>query len=136
MIRQHQFAKVEMVAIAHPEKSDEIFEKMVQQASNLLTELGLPHRWVELCSGDLGFSAARTIDLEVWLPGQGKYREISSISNTRDFQAAAPRSASKRANRTAWSILSTAQPWPWVAPSSPLWRTTNRPTEVSRFRRS
>jgi len=87
MIRQHQFDKVEMVAIAHPERSDEVFELMVQQASDLLTELGLPHRWVELCGGDLGFSAARTIDLEVWLPGQGKYREISSISNTRDFQA-------------------------------------------------
>ncbi|ADV45645.1 serine--tRNA ligase [Nitratifractor salsuginis] len=87
MIRQHQFAKVEMVAITRPEESDEIFQKMVQQASDLLTELGLPHRWVELCTGDLGFSAARTVDLEVWLPGQGKYREISSISNTRDFQA-------------------------------------------------
>ncbi len=87
MIRQHQFDKVEMVAIAHPERSDEVFELMVQQASDLLTELGLPHRWVELCGGDLGFSASRTIDLEVWLPGQGKYREISSISNTRDFQA-------------------------------------------------
>ncbi len=87
IIRQHQFAKVEMVSIAHPDKSDEIFEKMVEQASNLLSELGLPHRLVELCSGDLGFSAARTIDLEVWLPGQGKYREISSVSNTRDFQA-------------------------------------------------
>ncbi len=87
MIRQHQFDKVEMVAIAHPERSDEVFEMMVQQASDLLSELGLPHRWVELCGGDLGFSAARTIDLEVWLPGQGKYREISSISNTRDFQA-------------------------------------------------
>ena len=87
MIRQHQFAKVEMVAIAHPENSDEIFEKMVQTASNLLTELGLPHRLVELCTGDLGFSAAKTIDLEVWLPGQNRYREISSVSNTRDFQA-------------------------------------------------
>ena len=87
MIRQHQFAKVELVAIAHPEKSDEVFETMVQQASDLLTELGLPHRLVELCTGDLGFSAARTVDLEVWLPGQGKYREISSVSNTRDFQA-------------------------------------------------
>jgi seryl-tRNA synthetase len=87
MIRQHQFDKVEMVAIAHPDKSDEVFDLMVQQASDLLSELGLPHRWVELCGGDLGFSAARTIDLEVWLPGQGKYREISSISNTRDFQA-------------------------------------------------
>ncbi len=87
MIRQHQFAKVELVAITRPEQSDEIFEMMVQQASDLLSELGLPHRWVELCGGDLGFSAARTIDLEVWLPGQGRYREISSISNTRDFQA-------------------------------------------------
>ena len=87
MIRQHQFAKVEMVAIAHPDKSDEVFEKMVRQASDLLSELGLPHRLVELCTGDLGFSAARTVDLEVWLPGQGRYREISSVSNTRDFQA-------------------------------------------------
>jgi seryl-tRNA synthetase len=87
MIRQHQFDKVEMVAIAHPQKSDEIFEMMVQNASDILTTLGLPHRLVELCGGDLGFSAARTIDLEVWLPGQNRYREISSISNTRDFQA-------------------------------------------------
>ncbi len=87
MIRQHQFAKVEMVAITRPEESDEIFEKMVRQASDLLTELGLPHRLVQLCTGDLGFSAAKTVDLEVWLPGQGKYREISSVSNTRDFQA-------------------------------------------------
>ncbi len=87
MIRQHQFAKVEMVAITHPDESDEVFEKMVQTASNLLTELGLPHRLVELCTGDLGFSAAKTIDLEVWLPGQNRYREISSVSNTRDFQA-------------------------------------------------
>ena len=87
MIRQHQFDKVEMVAIAHPDKSDEIFEMMVQNASDILTALGLPHRVVALCGGDLGFSAAHTIDLEVWLPGQNKYREISSISNTRDFQA-------------------------------------------------
>ncbi|MDD3592836.1 MAG: serine--tRNA ligase [Sulfurovum sp.] len=87
MIRQHQFDKVEMVAIAHPDKSDEVFEMMVQNASDILTALGLPHRVVELCGGDLGFSAAKTIDLEVWLPGQNKYREISSISNTRDFQA-------------------------------------------------
>jgi len=87
MIRQHQFDKVEMVAIAHPDRSDEVFEMMVQNASDMLTALGLPHRVVELCGGDLGFSAAKTIDLEVWLPGQNKYREISSISNTRDFQA-------------------------------------------------
>jgi len=87
IIRQHQFNKVEMVAIAHPDKSQEVFELMVQNASDILTALGLPHRVVELCGGDLGFSAATTIDLEVWLPGQNQYREISSISNTRDFQA-------------------------------------------------
>ena len=87
MIRQHQFDKVELVAITRPEQSDEVFEQMVACASDLLTKLGLPHRHVMLCTGDLGFSAAKTIDLEVWLPGQGKYREISSISNTRDFQA-------------------------------------------------
>jgi seryl-tRNA synthetase len=87
IIRQHQFNKVEMVAIAHPDKSEEIFEMMVENASDILTALGLPHRVVELCHGDLGFSAATTIDLEVWLPGQNQYREISSISNTRDFQA-------------------------------------------------
>ena len=87
MIRQHQFDKVEMVAIANPEESEEIFKMMVENASDILTQLELPHRVVELCGGDLGFSAATTIDLEVWLPGQDKYREISSISNTRDFQA-------------------------------------------------
>jgi seryl-tRNA synthetase len=87
MIRQHQFDKVEMVAITTPEQSSEIFEKMVNCASDLLTSLGLPHQKVQLCTGDLGFSASTTIDLEVWLPGQNAYREISSISNTREFQA-------------------------------------------------
>lgn len=87
LIRQHQFDKVEMVAITKQEESDDVFEKMVSCASDLLTSLGLAHQKVMLCTGDLGFSAAKTIDLEVWLPGQGKFREISSISNTRDFQA-------------------------------------------------
>ena len=87
LIRQHQFDKVEMVAITKQEESEEIFEKMVSCASDLLTSLGLAHQKVLLCTGDLGFSAAKTIDLEVWLPGQNKYREISSISNTREFQA-------------------------------------------------
>jgi len=87
LIRQHQFDKVEMVAITTPEQSAEIFEKMVDCASDLLTSLGLPHQKVQLCTGDLGFSAATTIDLEVWLPGQNTYREISSISNTLEFQA-------------------------------------------------
>jgi seryl-tRNA synthetase len=87
LIRQHQFDKVEMVAITKADESDEVFEKMVSCASDLLSSLGLAHQKVMLCTGDLGFSAAKTIDLEVWLPGQGKFREISSISNTREFQA-------------------------------------------------
>ncbi|MGG7073977.1 serine--tRNA ligase [Campylobacter sp. 9BO] len=87
MIRQHQFEKVELVAITKPSQSADMLDEMVACASDLLTSLGLPHRHMLLCSGDLGFSAAKTIDLEVWLPGQGKYREISSVSNTRDFQA-------------------------------------------------
>ncbi|MDY0233561.1 MAG: serine--tRNA ligase [Sulfurimonas sp.] len=87
MIRQHQFHKVELVVISHPDKSDEIFTEMVECASDILTALELPHRLVSLCTGDLGFSAAKTIDLEVWLPGQNTYREISSVSNTREFQA-------------------------------------------------
>ena len=87
IIRQHQFPKVELVAIASPAQSDQVFEEMVACASDILEALGLPYRQVQLCTGDMGFSAARTIDLEVWLPGQGCFREISSISNTRDFQA-------------------------------------------------
>ncbi|ERJ22144.1 Seryl-tRNA synthetase [Campylobacter concisus UNSW3] len=87
MIRQHQFEKVELVSITKPDQSEGILAEMISCASDLLTSLGLPHRHMLLCSGDLGFSAAKTVDLEVWLPGQGKYREISSISNTRDFQA-------------------------------------------------
>ena len=87
LIRLHQFDKVEMVAITKPEQSEEVFEKMIQCASDLLSSLGLSHQKVQLCTGDLGFSAATTIDLEVWLPGQNKYREISSISNTKEFQS-------------------------------------------------
>ncbi len=87
LIRQHQFDKVEMVAITTPEQSQKVFEDMVSCASDLLTSLGLSHQKVQLCTGDLGFSAATTIDLEVWLPGQNKYREISSISNTKEFQS-------------------------------------------------
>ena len=87
IIRQHQFDKVEMVAITTQEQSEEVFKKMVSCASDLLTSLELPHKKVQLCTGDLGFSAKTTIDLEVWLPGQNQYREISSISNTGDFQA-------------------------------------------------
>ncbi|WQW14965.1 serine--tRNA ligase [Helicobacter pylori] len=87
MIRQHQFDKVELVAITHPKESDAMQECMLESASEILKALELPHRFVQLCSGDLGFSASNTIDIEVWLPGQNCYREISSVSNTRDFQA-------------------------------------------------
>jgi len=87
IIRQHQFDKVELVAITKPEDSDKMFEEMVKCASSALEKLALPYRQVMLCTGDLGFSAAKTIDLEVWIPSQNKYREISSVSNTRDFQA-------------------------------------------------
>ncbi len=87
MIRQHQFEKVEMVTFSLPEESNDEHLRMTNCAESILKELELPFRKVELCSGDLGFSAKKTFDLEVWLPGQGKYREISSISNCGDFQS-------------------------------------------------
>ncbi len=87
LIRQHQFEKVEMVQLVHPEKSYDALEEMVGHAETILQKLELPYRVVALCTGDMGFGAAKTYDLEVWLPGQGKYREISSVSNCVDFQA-------------------------------------------------
>ncbi|MGE4470238.1 MAG: serine--tRNA ligase [Desulfovibrio sp.] len=87
LIRQHQFLKVEMVYFAHPDNSYQVLEQMTGQAEKLLQRLELPYRVITLCTGDIGFSAAKTYDLEVWLPGQDKYREISSCSNTEDFQA-------------------------------------------------
>ena len=87
IIRQHQFEKVELVSITSPKQSESVFNEMCECASDLLSSLGLAHRWMMLCTGDLGFSAAKTIDLEVWLPGQNQFREISSVSNCRDFQA-------------------------------------------------
>lgn len=87
MIRQHQFDKVELVRFVHPESSFEELEKLLGHAESILQKLGLHYRVVTLCSGDLGFSSAKTYDIEVWLPGQGKYREISSCSNFEDFQA-------------------------------------------------
>jgi seryl-tRNA synthetase len=87
MIRQHQFDKVEMVQIVHPDKSYETLEEMTRHAETILQRLGLPYRVVCLCTGDMGFGAAKTYDLEVWLPGQNAYREISSVSNCEAFQA-------------------------------------------------
>jgi seryl-tRNA synthetase len=87
MIRQHQFDKVEMVQVVHPEKSYEALDEMVGHAETILKKLGLPYRVLALCTGDMGFGATKTFDLEVWLPAQNTYREISSVSNCEAFQA-------------------------------------------------
>ena len=87
LIRQHQFEKVELVQISHPEKSFEALENLTLHAETVLKELNLPYQVVELCTGDLGFSAAKTYDLEVWIPSQETFREISSCANCTDFHA-------------------------------------------------
>jgi seryl-tRNA synthetase len=87
MIRQHQFSKVELVSIVYPEHSDAEHERMTACPEEILKRLGLPYRTMLLCAGDMGFSARKTYDIEVWLPGQNTYREISSCSNCGDFQA-------------------------------------------------
>lgn len=87
MLRQHQFEKVEMVSITHPDKSDEEQKRMLRCAEGILEALDIPYRTVVLCTGDMGFGARRTFDIEAWLPGQDTYREISSVSTTGDFQA-------------------------------------------------
>ena len=87
IIRQHQFEKVELVSFAEPDKSDEQLEILTSHAENILKQLNLPFRKVILCSKDIGFSSSLTYDLEVWLPSQDKYREISSCSNFKDFQS-------------------------------------------------
>ncbi|MDO9620806.1 MAG: serine--tRNA ligase, partial [Moraxellaceae bacterium] len=87
MIRQHQFDKVELVQLVRPEDSNAALESLTQHAETVLQRLGLPYRVMLLCGGDMGFSAIKTFDIEVWLPGQAKYREISSCSNCGNFQA-------------------------------------------------
>ncbi|WP_127111677.1 serine--tRNA ligase [Shimia sediminis] len=87
MLRQHQFEKVEMVSVVHPEKSDDEQKRMLGCAEGILEKLGIPYRTVILCTGDMGFGARRTYDIEAWVPGQNTYREISSVSTTGDFQA-------------------------------------------------
>jgi len=97
LIRQHQFSKVEMVAVTRPEDSDAELERMTACAEGVLEALELPYRTLVLCTGDMGFGAAKTFDIEVWLPAQNTYREISSCSNTRDFQARRMNARFKRA---------------------------------------
>ncbi len=104
MIRQHQFEKVELVQIVHPEASWDALEELTGHAEEVLKRLELPFRTMALCTGDIGFSSARTYDLEVWLPGQGKYREISSCSNFLDFQA--------RRLKARWRNPETGKPEP------------------------
>jgi len=104
MIRQHQFEKVELVSIARPHESDEEHERMTRCAEVVLEKLGLPYRKVLLCTGDMGFGARKTYDLEVWLPSQGTYREISSCSNCGDFQA--------RRMQARWRNPATGKPEP------------------------
>jgi seryl-tRNA synthetase len=87
MIRQHQFDKVELVQITHPDKSYEALEEMLGHAESIMQKLNLPYQVVSLCSGDMGFGAAKTFDIEVWVPSQNSYREISSVSNCEAFQA-------------------------------------------------
>lgn len=87
MIRQHQFDKVELVQITHPDKSYKVLEEMLGHAESIMQKLNLPYRVVSLCSGDMGFGAAKTFDIEVWVPSQNSYREISSVSNCEAFQA-------------------------------------------------
>ena len=87
MIRQHQFEKIELVHIVQSADSAAAHEELIRNAETILEKLGLAYRTIVLCSGDMGFSASKTYDIEVWLPGQGRYREISSCSNCGDFQA-------------------------------------------------
>ena len=98
MIRQHQFDKVEMVPIVHPDESYAALEEMVMNAEAVLQHLELPYRVMALCAGDMGFGAAKTYDLEVWLPAQKTYREISSVSNCEAFQARRLQARFKNAN--------------------------------------
>src|SRR6202044_3789022 len=87
MIRQHQFEKVELVQLVKPEQSNNALEELTRHAESILEALELPYRVMLLCAGDTGFSSAKTYDLEVWMPGQNQFREISSCSNMKDFQA-------------------------------------------------
>ncbi|HUI17928.1 MAG TPA: serine--tRNA ligase [Alphaproteobacteria bacterium] len=107
MLRQHQFYKVELVSIAHPDASVQEHERMTACAEEVLKRLGLPYRTVILCTGDLGFSSRKTYDIEVWLPGQGRYREISSCSNCGDFQARRMKARMRRAGEKGTRLVHT-----------------------------
>ena len=107
MIRQHQFLKVEMVSIAHPDHSDEEHRRMTKCAENVLSKLELPYRVMTLSTGDMGFSAQKTYDIEVWLPGQNAYREISSCSNCGEFQARRMKARFRKAGEKGTRLVHT-----------------------------
>ncbi|HLI11455.1 MAG TPA: serine--tRNA ligase [Alphaproteobacteria bacterium] len=107
MLRQHQFYKVELVSIAHPEQSEAEHERMTACAEEVLKRLGLPYRVVVLCTGDMGFASRKTYDIEVWLAGQGRYREISSCSNCGDFQARRMKARFRRAGEKGTRLVHT-----------------------------
>lgn len=107
IIRQHQFNKVELVKFTKPEDSYDELESLTEDAEDILKKLGLPYRVVSLCTGDLGFAASKTYDIEVWLPGQGRYREISSCSNFEDFQARRANIRFKRRDRKGTEFVHT-----------------------------
>ena len=136
LIRQHQFEKVEMVQIVRPEDSYQALEELTGHAETILQRLELPYRVVTLCAGDLGFSAAKTYDLEVWLPGQNAYREISSCSNFADFQARRMQARYRHleAPNPNWCIPLTAPGWRLAEHWWRLWRTISRQMDLSGFR--
>jgi seryl-tRNA synthetase len=107
MIRQHQFSKVELVSITRAEQSADEHERMTACAETVLQRLGLPYRVIVLCSGDTGFQSQKTYDIEVWLPGQGRYREISSCSNCGDFQARRMRARCRAKGERAIELVHT-----------------------------
>ena len=107
MLRQHQFNKVELVSICDPNQALDEHERMTGAAEEVLRRLKLPYRVMALCTGDIGFSAKKTYDLEVWLPGQGKYREISSCSNCGDFQARRMKARFRRGDKKGTEFVHT-----------------------------
>ena len=138
MIRQHQFKKVELVSITTPEQARDEHERMTACAEEVLKRLGLHFRTVALCTGDMGFASRKTYDIEVWLPGQGRFREISSCWVCGDFQArrmnARFKAADVKSTRFVHTLngraLQSGGRW------SRCWRTTSSPTARSRFPRS
>ena len=136
MIRQHQFTKVELVSITTPEQSKDEHERMLACAEEVLRRLDLHYRVVTLCAGDMGFAAQKTYDIEVWLPGQNMYREISSCSICGEFQARRmnARFGRRKAASCATSTPSTARASPSAARSSRSWRPISSRAARSRCR--